>query len=109
MRRLSLAIARTTFDIPYAQDRWQNAQTLLRQHDVDIVPDFICDESALTTILSDSRPAPEQLIVFQATFADSTMIARLADHWAGASLVIWAPLEPRTGGRLRLNAFCGLQ
>jgi hypothetical protein len=46
------------------------------------------------------------VIVLQATFADSSLVARI-DERLGLPLVIWSFPEPRTGGRLRLNSLCG--
>jgi L-fucose isomerase-like protein len=53
-----------------------------------------------------SRPL-DLLVVFQATFADSTMILRLAEA-VDAPLLLWAVPEACSGGRLRLNSFCGI-
>jgi L-fucose isomerase-like protein len=50
---------------------------------------------------------PDLLLVLQATFADSSMVTKLAQE-VDAPLVMWAVPEDRTGGRLRLNSFCGL-
>jgi L-fucose isomerase-like protein len=50
---------------------------------------------------------PDLMIIFQATFADSTMAAHIADDVA-APLLLWAVPEERTGGRLRLNSLCGI-
>jgi L-fucose isomerase-like protein len=41
------------------------------------------------------------------TFTDATMTVRVAGQ-ARAPVAIWAFPEPRAGGRLRLNGFCGL-
>ena len=48
------------------------------------------------------------LLAFQASFADSTMVVDLARTGPGAPLLLWALPEERTGGRLRLNSFCGI-
>ncbi|RMH74542.1 MAG: hypothetical protein D6683_12565, partial [Actinomyces sp.] len=54
-----------------------------------------------------ARPTDaDALVVFHATFTDD----RFAERLTGLTplpLVSWAPPEPRTGGRLRLNALCG--
>ncbi len=50
---------------------------------------------------------PDLLLVFQATFADSTMVMSLAQA-VDAPLLLWAVPEERTGGRLRLNSLCGV-
>ena len=49
----------------------------------------------------------EQVIVLQVTFTDAQTVVALAEA-CEQPLAIWAVPEPRLGGRLRLNAFCGL-
>jgi len=51
--------------------------------------------------------APDLLVIFQASFADSTMAVELA-RTVHAPVLLWAVPEERTGGRLRLNSFCGI-
>ena len=52
------------------------------------------------------------LLVFQATFADSTLVTSLVDGFNSRGVTspvfLWAVPEPRTGGRLRLNSLCGI-
>jgi L-fucose isomerase-like protein len=50
---------------------------------------------------------PDLLLILQTTFADSTMVLSLAER-IDAPLLLWALPEARTGGRLRLNSFCGV-
>lgn len=47
------------------------------------------------------------IIVFQATFADSTMIVQLAEK-LDTPILIWGVPEELTGDRLRLNSLCGI-
>ncbi|MGL4729529.1 MAG: L-fucose/L-arabinose isomerase family protein, partial [Bosea sp. (in: a-proteobacteria)] len=47
------------------------------------------------------------LLILQVTFTDASMTVRIANEGL-APLAIWAVPEPRAGGRLRLNSFCGL-
>ena len=47
------------------------------------------------------------LLILQVTFTDAAMTVAAATA-IQAPLAIWAVPEPRLGGRLRLNAFCGL-
>jgi len=47
------------------------------------------------------------LLIFQATFADSTMVTELAQS-LDAPLFLWAIPEAWTGERLRLNSLCGI-
>ena len=51
--------------------------------------------------------AVTDLLVLQVTFTDAEMVAEAASAF-DQPLSIWAAPEPRLGGRLRLNAFCGL-
>ena len=50
---------------------------------------------------------PDLLVVLQATFADSSMAVHLA-RLVESPVLLWALPEDRTGGRLRLNSFCGI-
>ena len=47
------------------------------------------------------------MLILQVTFTDATMTVEIAKA-ARTRLAIWAFPEPRAGGRLRLNSFCGL-
>jgi L-fucose isomerase-like protein len=49
----------------------------------------------------------DAIVVVQASFADSTLVAEVAAA-NPAPIVLWAVPEERTGGRLRLNSFCGI-
>jgi L-fucose isomerase-like protein len=46
------------------------------------------------------------LLVAQVTFTDAAVVAAIAER-LDVPLVVWTFPEPRTGGRLRLNSFCG--
>ena len=105
-----VALARTTFDVPLATEMAQAARHHLRGAGYEpIGPD------GLVTDLEAARQAATQLagehldllVVLQATFADSTMVKSLAEA-VDAPLLLWALPEERTGGRLRLNSFCGI-
>jgi hypothetical protein len=50
---------------------------------------------------------PDRILILQVTFTDAVMTCRIAESF-DQPLAIWAVPEPRLGGRLRLNAFCGL-
>ena len=60
------------------------------------------DEAALK-----STADADVLLILQVTFTDAAFATRAAVAHKGR-VAIWAVPEPRTGGRLRLNAFCGL-
>ncbi len=59
------------------------------------------------TIASLQQEPLDLLLVFQASFADSTVVVNLAQS-VDAPLLLWAVPEERTGGRLQLNSFCGI-
>jgi L-fucose isomerase-like protein len=105
-----LPIARTTFDIPFAEEMTVKAhQQLLK------LPVTLNDQEELITDLQSAQQVakslatkpPDMLLVFQATFADSTMISAFVEE-IDAPLLLWAVPEDHTGGRLRLNSLCGI-
>lgn len=111
------ALARSTFDVPFAQDFTQQAIDQLQQADFELLtPDnLIADLAGVQAFLSNldaSRSTIDLLLVFQATFADSTLVTSLVDGFSDCStpppIFLWAVPEPRTGGRLRLNSLCGI-
>jgi L-fucose isomerase-like protein len=68
----------------------------------------VSDLSAAEIAADDLAAQPvDLLLIFQATFADSTMVTALAEA-VDAPIFLWAVPEPRTGGRLRLNSLCGI-
>ena len=105
-----LPLARSTFDVPFAEERL--AAMLAALEDMGcklhgprhllLEPDAA--DAAMEEVLA---AAPELVLVAQVTFTDAAFIARLASA-TDAPIAIWAPPEPRLGGRLRLNALCGL-
>jgi len=64
------------------------------------------DEARATAQMLVDDP-PDLLLIFQATFADSTMALELAQT-IDAPLLLWAVPEAREGCRLRLNSLCGI-
>jgi len=109
--RLGLvSLARTTFDIPLANQ--VAAQLCLQLHDAGFQ---LAGSEELVTNLEETRAVARKLadqsldllVIFQATFADSTMVMSLAEG-VDAPLLLWAVPEERSGGRLRLNSFCGI-
>ena len=105
-----LPIARTTFDVELAEGASRTALKHLSQLPVSVVgqADLITDlESARRVAESLETGKIDLLLIFQATFADSTMTSTLVEK-TGAPVVLWAIPEEHTGGRLRLNSFCGI-
>ena len=105
-----LPIARTTFDITFAQEKSNLARQQLSQMPVTLEgqAELITDlQSAQRIAESIADNPPDMLLIFQATFADSTMISALVER-IDAPRLLWAVPEEHTGGRLRLNSFCGI-
>lgn len=105
-----IAIARPTFDVPLAEEMTAQARHALTIAGFEITgPDALVmsmDEvEKAVDLLHDS--SIDLLVVLQASFADSTMILKLAQK-VDAPLLMWALPEERVGGRLRLNSFCGI-
>lgn len=105
-----VALARTTFDMELAQKVIEQARTCL-----EAAGFVLTGPQTLVTNLEETEVAAQQLaqssldllLVFQATFADSTMVANLTAR-VDAPLLLWAVPEPLTGERLRLNSLCGI-
>ena len=110
MRIGVLPLGRATFDLDLADRVLTQMLARLDEtgHTVVGPRSLLLDEpstrEALAALGDDSI---DHLMVLQATFTDTTMTVAAADAFGGP-LSIWAVPEPRTGGRLRLNAFCGL-
>ena len=103
-------LARTTFDTQLAQALTDQVRGVLQSSGFTIIgPEkFVSDleEAAVAASLMQKSPV-DLLLVLQATFADNTLAVHLAEN-IQAPVLIWALPEARTGDRLRLNSFCGL-
>lgn len=110
LRIAFLPFARPTFDMALAAEVTATARARLLAGGfdlcgpADLISDLAGAERAADALAGENLDA---LVLFQATFADSTMAVRLAGATA-APLVLWAVPEARTGGRLRLNSLCGI-
>lgn len=105
-----VAIARPTFDVAFAGELATAALDALTAdgHGVVGTADLAmsdADVSKLSTAWSDS--SIDALVVVQASFADSTLVAAAAAT-SEAPIVLWGAPEPRTGQRLRRNSLCGI-
>ncbi len=110
MRIGVLPLGRPTFDVPFAEDLAAKALAALEATGHEIVGprDLLFDAAATEAALADlANHALDAVLILQVTFTDATMTVAIADR-LDAPLSIWAFPEPRLGGRLRLNAFCGL-
>jgi len=113
MAELTIAfipIARKTFDIEFAQQVTKAAWDQLASAEINMIgsQDLITDiNQAEETINRLKSQTFDLAVIFQATFADSTMLMTVAAA-LDAPLFLWAVPEDHTGGRLRLNSFCGI-
>ena len=105
-----LPLARPTFDVPYAEVMAVKAFASLEAAGFAVkgprglLFDATSTQAALAALAGEKL---DLLLVLQVTFADALMVVEIAKA-ATCPLAVWAFPEPRAGGRLRLNSFCGL-
>ena len=105
-----VSLARSTFDIELATQAAAQVRAQLKGAGLTLV-----GPKALVVTVDEARGVaqeladdpPDLLLILQATFADSTMVMSLAQV-VDAPLLLWALPEAPSGGRLRLNSFCGI-
>jgi L-fucose isomerase-like protein len=105
-----MPLARATFDVAFAEKTAAKTFATLEQLDAEVVGPrrLLFDAAAAGEAIATLRHEPlDLLLVLQVTFTDATMTVALAEA-ISARLALWAFPEPRTGGRLRLNSFCGI-
>jgi L-fucose isomerase-like protein len=105
-----LAVGRSTFDVDYAQkvfaQAWQGLQGL--QAEIVGEPRLHYDaDAALKAAAALNASDIDLFLLLQVTFTDASVCTEIADTLA-VPLVLWTYPEARTGGRLRLNSFCGV-
>lgn len=104
-------IARPTFDVELAQDRanWAHQHLLHTGVSMFAFDQMIMSlEAAAEAGQECAEAGLDALVIFQATFADSTMVMRIVEQVPDVPVLLWAVPEERTGGRLRLNSLCGI-
>jgi L-fucose isomerase-like protein len=105
-----LALGRPTFDVPFAEAVAAQAFAALDAAGIKTVGPrgLLFDAAAAKAALADVQAAgARKILLLQVTFTDASMTVEVA-HAVTAPLALWAFPEPRAGGRLRLNSFCGL-
>jgi L-fucose isomerase-like protein len=108
---LTLALGRPTFDVPFAQGYAEQAFAALDRAGLattgprELLFDAAAAREAIASIGADTVSA---VLILQITFTDASMTVEIARAFPGLPLGLWAFPEPRAGGRLRLNSFCGL-
>ncbi|WON75942.1 L-fucose/L-arabinose isomerase family protein [Serratia sp. UGAL515B_01] len=105
-----LALGRTTFDVPYAQEMLAQAWQILNSMDFDLVGDPVLQfdaESALQALPALKQADLDLLMILQVTFTDASLTLEVVRDFP-VPTAMWSFPEARTGGRLRLNSFCGV-
>jgi L-fucose isomerase-like protein len=105
-----LALARQTFDVPYAEELTAAAFDALEKLDVELLGarDLLFDADSTQRAVDDLASIDlDLLLVMQVTFTDASMMEVIGEAIT-APIALWGFPEPRLGGRLRLNAFCGI-
>lgn len=103
-------LARPTFDVEFAEKNLAAMLAALDQagHQVSGSRQLLMDAAAALNALEDLAYGDlDHILILQVTFTDASFIVQVANRF-DCPLSIWAIPEPREGGRLRLNSFCGL-
>lgn len=121
MRIGLLPLGRATFDVAFAEEKLAGMLAVLDGigeggkgrggkgsggHEFVGPRHLLMDAEGTDAALADLRGRIDRLLVLQVTFTDAGAVLAAAD--LDVPIAIWAVPEPRLGGRLRLNAFCGL-
>jgi hypothetical protein len=105
-----LPLGRPTFDVPYAEERLAAMISVLEScgFALEGPRTLLFDAAATRSAVEGLRGRKlDAVLVLQVTFTDASTAVEIAGA-LDAPLAIWAVPEPRIGGRLRLNALCGL-
>lgn len=105
-----LALGRATFDVPYAQEMLAQAWQTLSGMDIELVGEPVLQfdaESALQILPALKQADLDLLLILQVTFTDASLTTKVVRDFP-VPTAMWSFPEARTGGRLRLNSFCGV-
>lgn len=108
---LVLALGRPTFDVPFAESYAASAFASLDAAGLSTIGPraLLFDAAAAREAMASVAPGSiSAVLLLQVTFTDASMTVDIARAFPGLPLGLWAFPEPRAGGRLRLNSFCGL-
>lgn len=105
-----LPLGRPTFDVPFAEENLAAMLAALDGAGIETVGPrtLLFDADATRAAIAALKgEGIDKLLVLQVTFTDAGMVAEASNAFS-QPLAIWSIPEPRAGGRLRLNSFCGL-
>jgi L-fucose isomerase-like protein len=108
---LTLALGRPTFDVPFAESYTAAAFAALEKAGIGTTGPrgLLFDADAARAAIAGVKAGSiSGVLLLQVTFTDASMTVEIAKAFPGLPLGLWAFPEPRAGGRLRLNSFCGL-
>ena len=111
MRIGILPLGRPTFDVPFAEEKLGQVLRVLDAsgHQILGPRGLLFDADATQDAIGVLQgQGIDHLLLLQITFTDASMTVAAANAFPDTAVSIWAVPEPRLGGRLRLNAFCGL-
>ena len=110
MKIAVLSLGRSTFDLEFANTKHKEIVKLLDNYGFEIIGSkkLLLDEATtLSELKNFKEDVPEHILILQITFTDASIIQKVSEEF-DLPISIWAIPEPRLGGRLRLNSFCGL-
>ncbi len=110
LRIAFIPLIRSTFDVALANEMISSAREALVAANLELIgpAEAVMDLAAAQSAAAELDSAsPDLILIFQASFADSTMVAALTENQS-TPLMLWGVPEPWTGGRLRLNSLCGI-
>jgi hypothetical protein len=105
-----LPLGRPTFDVDFANQKLSAMLAVLDASDHAVMGPraLLFDEAATRAAMSElAAEGVDQILILQVTFTDASMAVAIGAAFP-LPLSIWSIPEPRAGGRLRLNSFCGL-
>ena len=103
-----LPLGRATFDTDFAAEKCAAVFAALDRSEHEIIgPRTLLFDADATRVAMAKLGDVDRILILQITFTDAAMTLEIAERFQ-QPLSIWAVTEPRIGGRLRLNAFCGL-
>lgn len=105
-----ISLVRNTFDLQLAEQMINQARQALQKNDIVLLePSGEVGDLASAAQAADFVQASnaDLVLIFQATFADSSLVVTITEN-CPAPIFLWAVPEPWSGERLRLNSLCGI-